>query len=151
MDVEVSDEEAEDSVSLVDLLNGKDEPVQEDVVHSSGNGGLSIRRGFWKLTLVNNGGGFSELEQKDFRPTELYDLREDISETNNVIADYPDVVEELTQRLAEQVERGRSTEGKEQENERNNPTGDWKQINWLTDYDEYIKRFKNQRKKEDNP
>ncbi|GAA0353295.1 arylsulfatase [Alkalibacterium iburiense] len=146
--VSVPDEAAEDSVSLVDLLKGSDEPVREDVVHSSGNGGLSIRRGFWKLNLVDNGGGFSEIDQTNFKPTELYDLREDISETNNVIDDYPDVVEELMERLAEHVKKGRSTEGKEQENERNNPTGEWPQINWMKDYDSYIQKFK--KKQEDS-
>lgn len=142
LDVEVPDDAAEDSVSAIRLWQGIDKPLREDIVHSTGNGGFSIRRGFWKLNLVSNGGGFAALNDKNFQPQELFDLRDDISETTNVIHKHPDIVKELTQILAEQVKNGRSTEGKPQKNEPNNPTGEWPQLEWMEDYDTYIQSFK---------
>lgn len=142
LDVTVPDDAAEDSVSAIRLWQGFDKPLREDIVHSTGNGGFSIRRGFWKLNLVSNGGGFAALNEKNFQPQELFDLRDDISETTNVIDKHPDIVKELTEILAEQVKNGRSTEGKTQKNEPNNPTGDWPQLEWMEDYETYIQTFK---------
>lgn len=142
LDIELPDNAAEDSVSALSLWEGHDRPMRKDIVHSAGNGGLSIRRGFWKLNLVAEGGGFSALGNTNFEPCELFDLRNDVSETRNVIEDHPDIVKELTDVLAEQVKNGRCTEGEPQKNERNNPYGDWEQLEWMEDYEDYIKQFK---------
>lgn len=149
LDAKISDNTAEDSVSALSLWEGHDEPVREDIVHSTGNGGFAIRRDFWKLNLVNEGGGFAALNDTNFEPNELFDLRDDISETTNVIDDHPDVVKELTDALAEYVKSGRSTEGEQQENERNNPYGDWEQLEWMNDYKEYVSKFKNEQTNDD--
>ncbi|RHW36144.1 arylsulfatase [Lysinibacillus yapensis] len=143
---EIPDDAAEDSISNVPLWKGKNEPVREDIVHSSANGGLSIRRGDWKLECVYNGGGminFREgLENQVYKPVELYNLKEDICETNNVINEHPELVESLKKSLEEYIINGRSTPGRPQENNRNNPTGEWPQIGWMDGYKEYISRFK---------
>ena len=52
-----------------------------------------------------------ETYKKVFRPTELYNLKEDISEEENVIKDYPDIVKDLKERLESYIKKGRSTEG----------------------------------------
>lgn len=142
LDVEIPDNAAEDSVSAVSLWEGIDKPLREDIVHSSGNGGFSIRRGFWKLNLVADGGGFAALSNTEFEPNELYDLRSDVSETTNVIDEHPEVVKELTDSLAEYVKSGRSTKGEPQKNEPNNPHGDWEQLEWMEDYEEYVQQYK---------
>jgi len=142
LDVDLPDNTAEDSISATSLWEGDNKALREDIVHSAGNGGLSIRRGFWKLNLVAKGGGFAALDNTDFTPSELYDLRDDISETNNVIDDHPEIVKELTSALAEYVKTGRSTEGEVQENEPNNPDGDWQQLEWMDGYEDYIQEFK---------
>ena len=55
MGIPLADNVAEDSVS--NLPCGKaNAPVREDIIHSSSNGGFSIRRDFWKLVLVKDGG-----------------------------------------------------------------------------------------------
>lgn len=143
LDVEVPDDAAEDSVSLVSLWQGYDKELREDIVHSTGNGGLAIRRGQWKLIFVEDGGGFAALGNTNFEAKELYDIQSDISEENNVIDEHPEVVEELTGILEEYVINGRSTKGESQENERNNPYGDWEQLEWMKDYEGYIEQFKN--------
>ena len=148
LDADIPDDAAEDSISAVSLWEGVDEPSREDIVHSAGNGGLSIRRGFWKLNLVAEGGGFAALSNSNFEPSELFDLRTDISETKNVIEEHPDIVKELTDVLADYVKSGRSTEGEPQKNEPNNPTGDWEQLEWMEDYQEYVQQFKQNSTKE---
>lgn len=141
------DDVAEDSYSNYALWQGKDEPVRQDIVYSSGNGGFSIRRDFWKLILVTDGGvdrGYErtrESYEDTFKPTELYDLRDDISETNNIIDEHPDVVKELMTSLGDYIKNGRSTEGTKQDNAPDEPTGDWEQIVWMDGYDEYIKEL----------
>lgn len=54
------------TISAVSLWEGVDEPLREDIDHSAGNGGLSIRRGFWKLNLAAEDGGFAALSNKTF-------------------------------------------------------------------------------------
>ena len=50
-------------------------------------------------------------------PVQLYNLRMDPYETTNLQAKYPNVVWRLTRLLEEQIDRGRSTPGKEQSND----------------------------------
>lgn len=142
---EVPDHAAEDSVSNYPIWKGNAEPVRRDIVHSSANGGLSIRRGDWKLEFVYNGGGMADAIREDedlFKPSELYHLKDDIGETNNLIDEYPDLVADLKKSLESYIVDGRSTPGKPVDNERNNPNGDWPQIKWMEGYEEYISRFK---------
>lgn len=140
----VADDTAEDSYSNLSLWRGDDQPVRKDIVHSAANGGFSIRRDFWKLILVEEGGLKMAYDRnldaykQVFRPTELYDLRDDVSETNNVIDEYPEIVETLSQALAEYVKSGRSTEGVQQTNQPDLPTGDWEQLAWMEGYEEYV-------------
>lgn len=141
---DIDDQTAEDSYSNLSLWKGDDQPVRKDIVHSSANGGFSIRRNFWKLILVEDGGlnmAYDRNEasyQKVFRPTELYDLRDDISETTNVIDQHPDIVKELSESLTRYIKEGRSTEGSPQTNQPDLPTGDWEQLAWMEGYEDYV-------------
>ena len=60
---------------------------------------------------------------------ELYDLSTDIAETTNVVADHPDVVKQLTQKITDIVARGRTTAGTSQAND----TGYWNDLKWMTE------------------
>ncbi|MBU5668440.1 arylsulfatase [Peptoniphilus sp. MSJ-1] len=141
---DISDDAAEDSISNLSLWKGEDKDVREDIVHSSGNGGLSIREGFWKLILTTGGGLDMNYDRNEesfkevFKPTELYNLKEDISEKNNVIDEYPEIAKKLEEKLKDYILRGRSTPGKSQENQRDLPTGDWEQLAWMDNYKEYV-------------
>jgi len=147
LSLDVLDDAAEDSISNLSLWNGEDHPVREDIVHSSGIGGFSIRKDFWKLNLVKDGGGMQMIEtlqQGDadhelFRATELYDLRDDIGETNNVIDQHPDIVQELSKILEDYIRKGRSTEGENQPFSRSRYDGRWPQIGWIKNSEEIIK------------
>lgn len=125
----------EDSVSHLPLWRGevRSEAVRPATVHSSMNGSLSIRQGRWKLELCPGSGGWSYPqpgpESAGLPPLQLYDLEEDIAETENIAADHPNVVEELTELLTSYIRNGRSTPGPAQENVGGTY---WEQLWWLS-------------------
>lgn len=134
---ELPDDMAEDSVSNLPLwLDGTHPEVREDLVHQSIDGSLSIRRGRWKLEMCPGSGGWSfprpGVDDTSSLPAfQLYDLREDIGETTNVINRHPDIFKELRQRLATHIRNGRSTPGTPQHNE---GAQIWDAIRWLEEF-----------------
>ncbi|MBW3542094.1 MAG: sulfatase-like hydrolase/transferase, partial [Planctomycetes bacterium] len=87
------------------LLQAKPEqPVREFAVHHSLWGVFAIRQGPWKLIPHRGSGGFTTPREIDPAveggpPGQLYRLDSDPSETRNVYADHPEVVERLTRLL----------------------------------------------------
>ncbi|MDD4786430.1 MAG: arylsulfatase [Pirellulales bacterium] len=87
------------------LLNARpDRPVREYAVHHSYTGAFAIRQGPWKLIPARGSGGFTQPRTldpaKDGGPAgQLYHLESDPSETRNVYAEHPDVVERLGELL----------------------------------------------------
>lgn len=87
------------------LLNARpDRPVREYAVHHSYTGVFAIRQGPWKLIPARGSGGFTQPRTldpaKDGGPAgQLYHLESDPSETRNVYAEHPDVVERLGELL----------------------------------------------------
>jgi arylsulfatase A-like enzyme len=137
---QLKDHEGEDSYSLMPLLQGKEmqEPLREATVHHSINGSFAIRQGDWKLIMCPGSGGWSEptpdSEGIDQLPkVQLYNLADDISETNNLQAAYPDKVRQLKNLLTRYIVRGRSTPGVPQLNETAEDTYLWKQVWWAGD------------------
>lgn len=117
---------AEDSVSFLPALQGKDTQLREATVHHSINGSFAIRKGDWKLILCPGSGGWSyprpnETKNLDLPPIQLYNLKRDPSETRNVQDSEPAKTKELYTLLASYVERGRSTPGPDQSNEGETP------------------------------
>ena len=127
------DDAGEDSVSNLQLWEGKSGPIREATVHHSIDGSFSIRQGRWKLELCPGSGGWSYprpgKECAGLPPIQLYDLETDIGERRNLQAEHPEIVRRLTLLLADYVENGRSTPGKPQAN-----TGPkrWPQLTWMT-------------------
>ena len=111
-----------DSVSILPALLGQDKrPLREAVVHHSIRGAFSIRQGDWKLELCPGSGGWSSPRpgRANFAklpPLQLYNLKDNIGETNNLEAKHPQVVKELTPLLQSYLYRGRSTPGPSQPN-----------------------------------
>ena len=99
------DNAGEDSVSILPHLLGTAQgPVREATVHQSAGGDLAIRRGPWKLIFFRSG------------KRELYNLKEDLGETRDVLAANPDVVERLAKLMQQYIDNGRSTPGAPQKN-----------------------------------
>ncbi len=143
--VQLADNVAEDSMSNLTLWQGNNTSVRKDIIHSSANGGFSIRKDFWKLILVEDNGVdvktiLAKPSEGKYKPYQLYDLRDDIEEKNNVIEKYPEIVADLQASLEGHIRNGRSTPGEPQTNGRNNPNGDWPQISFMKDFEEVINK-----------
>lgn len=129
----LKDAEGVDSYSMLPLISGnKNIDIRDYTVHHSIDGSFAIRQGDWKLNICQGSGGWSYPKLSDIKqenlnlPTmQLYNLKEDIGETKNRVADYPEKVVELKAALKKIILDGRSTKGAIQKNE---AMEGWKQI-----------------------
>jgi len=108
---ELTNEEAEDSVSMAPMLQGGNEPRSAPVIHHSAAGMFAIRDGRWKLVLGDGSGGRQQPRGKPFgEPYQLFDMQADIGETTDVATQHPEIVKRLTERVQQIRENGRSIE-----------------------------------------
>jgi arylsulfatase A-like enzyme len=130
---QIQDDEGEDSYSMLPIITGENgNDIREYIIHHSINGSFAIKQGDWKLCTCPGSGGWSypmpneiRNENMDLPPMQLYNLKEDIGETNNLIAEYPEKAAELKAALKKIILDGRSTPGEPQKNDEMNG---WKQI-----------------------
>lgn len=118
----LKDNEGEDSFSLLPLLWQKKGYARSNIIHHSIDGNFSIRKKDWKLIFARGSGGWSAPTEKQAKTQrlpdiQLYNLKTDIKETNNVAADHPSIVKELSAIAKTIIRNGRSTKGKKQKNE----------------------------------
>jgi arylsulfatase A-like enzyme len=96
---------AEDSRNMKNALIGNKtkESIKEAMIHHSDIGFFAIRNGDWKLIEGLGSGGFTEPKRKIARKGtpkgQLYNLRKDPKEQNNLWIDKLELVEELKQNL----------------------------------------------------
>jgi arylsulfatase A len=108
---------AEDSVSFLASLEGRrPRALREGIVHHSIGGQFAIRQGNWKLALCAGSGGWTEPTEaqavkQGLPPVQLYELRADPGERQNLCTQNAAVVRTLTQLLERYVREGRSTPG----------------------------------------
>ena len=119
----VEDRGGEDSVSFLPALAGKDATGRTTLVSHSISGRFAIRQGPWKLLLAYGSGGWSkprdgQAKRQGLPPVQLYRLDQDRGERQNRVQDHPERASALWARLRQEVERGRSTPGKPQSNDR---------------------------------
>lgn len=122
----LGDDEGEDSFSFLDRLldTGDKEISREDIIHHSINGSFAIRKGDWKLIMCQGSGGWSfprpnakKAVLDSLPPIQLYNMREDQSEMQNLVDKHPNIVEELKVLLLSYIQEGRSTSGSAQKND----------------------------------
>jgi len=123
------DDAGEDSVSLIPLLQGRDFPVRDYVVHHSIEGKFAIRSGKWKLVLCAGSGGWTSptddaAARQGLPSIQLYDMEADPGERTNLEAVRRDIVDSLVDALERFVTEGRSTPGTRQCNDA--PVDIWK-------------------------
>jgi arylsulfatase A-like enzyme len=131
--VSYPDDVAVDSYSHLGETNLKSElPARKSIVHHSVNGEFAYRKGDWKVNFCPGSGGWSFPSPRanakviDTLPkVQLYNLKEDPSEKNNLEAQHPEIVEEYRKELLEIINAGRSTKGEKQ---RNDKVESWKQL-----------------------
>jgi arylsulfatase A len=127
--VELPPDAAEDSVSMVPLLQGGSRPTRDHVVHHSGLGKFAIREKRWKLVLCPGSGGIWSLRDEEavrrgLPLVQLYDMERDPGEQSDLESRERETVRRLVRSLEEIVSRGRSTAGSHQENDA--PVDIWK-------------------------
>ncbi len=112
---------AEDSFSFYSCMKGQATDVRPFTIHHSYKGGFAIRRGDWKLIMGKDGGVSWKLPWKDVetsaRVIQLYNLKEDPGETENLEDAHPEIVTELVGELAKALRAGRTTPGPQQHND----------------------------------
>lgn len=110
--------EGEDSFSFLQILFGqKIKSKRENIVSHSVHGEFAYRNNDgWKIVY--------SLPEKNLKLSrgkpakiELYNLKENVNEAQNVVDEYPEVAETLRNELATVVERGTSREGEKQAND----------------------------------
>ena len=112
--VKLDEHSGEDSQSILPvLLNDKNNVEKEiPIIHHSSLGHFAVRLGDWKLIEQRGSGGFSAPASYNPKPGEpagqLYNLKEDPSETINVYSDYPEITQRLKKTLEEIKKEGRS-------------------------------------------
>lgn len=136
VDVELADDEGEDSFSFLPLLTDSktEEYKREATVHHSINGSFAIRKGNWKMIFCPGSGGWSAPKPNskkiaDLPKFQLYDLNKDPKEEHNLYGQFHEIESDLTRLMVSYIENGRSTVGKKQKND---PEGYgsklWKQL-----------------------
>jgi arylsulfatase A-like enzyme len=112
LNAKIPEKEAEDSYSILPLLLDKNTPAYSRpyTVHHSGEGFFAIRQNEWKLIMTGNSGGglvpsIPEKVNGVAVPLQLYDLKNDLQEKNNLYLKYPEKVKAL-QQLLQQAKAG---------------------------------------------
>lgn len=127
----LQDNEGEDSFDLMPLLAGSRTQtyLREATVSHAINGSFTIRKGEWKLLFAPSSGGWSYPRPgKDDKVIatlpfyQLYNLQSDPGETKNLYREQPEKVKELELLMQAYIERGRSTPGKPQMNDGEQPS-----------------------------
>ena len=132
--VELPDDAAEDSYSFLPVMTqgGYSSPLREATVHHSSDGRFAIRQGDWKLILWPGSGGWAfpatEEDMRGLPAFQLFNLRDDVAETTNLISEHPEKVHALKALLTQYVKAGRSTSGARQLND--GPQR-WSQLDWM--------------------
>ena len=114
VDLELVDNEGEDSFSLWPLFTNAEDQVyaRDHVIHHSSEGMFAIRKGDWKLIEGRGSGGFSQPRFVEPAPGEpagqLYNMAIDLKETTNRYNEEPEIVAELQNLLNTYRDSGRS-------------------------------------------
>ena len=115
--VDLPADAGQDSYSFLPALTGAPAsgPARDALVHHSGDGMFSLRKGRWKLIRGLGSGGFSEPKHVEPVPGgpqgQLYDMKGDWQEMDNAWLEHPMVVEELSHLLDEVQSQGFSRPG----------------------------------------
>jgi len=104
-----------DSFSFLSVLRGEqpeNQPVHPNLVVAAGRKGFTIRDGDWKYIDMLGSGGFSKPNRIKPQPggpqNQLYNLRTDPGETNNLTLEHPEISSRLKKRLTKIIKSGRS-------------------------------------------
>ena len=104
----------EDSFNQLTFIKGESASARDTVVHNTNANGYALRHGDWVL-IATKTGGVSKVPEwfdqandysKNTLPGELYNLRDDLSQRQNLYAEHPEKVQELSGLLEQIRARG---------------------------------------------
>jgi len=105
--VELPEDAGPDSISFLGQLTGEaEQSARTHLIVDSPNGLLAVRKGPWKYIPAQGQGGFRwQPYELDFSkpPAQLYNLEEDLDESDNLFWQHQDIVRELHAYLAEEA------------------------------------------------
>nr|WP_299382895.1 arylsulfatase [Allomuricauda sp.] len=89
----LGDDDAPDSFDFAPVLYGEQSngPIRDSYIHL----GYATRKGDWKL-IFDLEESIEEATEDHFVPTALYNLADDLAETNNLMNQHPEIVQELS-------------------------------------------------------
>lgn len=96
MGQKLRDGSAPDSQNYLDAFLGKDKKGRDYVVEQAGS--LSVSDGTWKYIQPNNGAAYNKLTNTELgndKADQLYNLKQDIGEKNNMASQLPEKAEKL--------------------------------------------------------
>ena len=93
------DLKAEDSFSFFSSLSGGEVKARPPVIHHSINGTFAIRKGDWKLIASSGSGGREKPQANPWDGWQLYNLKDDASETKNIYSSQTEKASELKKEL----------------------------------------------------
>jgi len=118
MGAKLPDDAGEDSQSFASvLLDAESGHVRLPLINHGNDGRYSVTDGQWKLILPSAK-----------HPEELYDLAADPEETENLVAEYPEQIEEMMRAATSIILNGRTTSGGPQKND----SGYWNDLTWIS-------------------
>ncbi|MEX0987490.1 MAG: arylsulfatase [Bacteroidales bacterium] len=109
----MDNESGEDSFSFLHVLDGDlSSPVRNSMIHNTSRRFFAIREGDWKYIDMLGSGGFTHPSFIDIEPGmaegQLYNIKSDPLESNNLFFEHPDIVTELKQKIIATKESGYS-------------------------------------------
>lgn len=122
LNVDLPDNTAEDSVSMLPVLQ-HNQPVERGaIVHHSFYGYFGIRKDRWKVAFAYGSGGFGLPREgtamnEGLPPLQVYDMDGDEQESENMQEVQSEVIAEMRELLQRYVSDGRSTPGTKQNND----------------------------------
>jgi len=114
--VEIPANAGEDSFSFLPLLQGKDDAIRPSAVSAGMNGLPAIRQSQWKYIPGPGSGGWGKGKTGGL-PVQLYNLKVDVGELDNLASEMPDRVAAMQALWETLIVNGRSTPGLPQEND----------------------------------
>jgi arylsulfatase A len=108
----LADNEGEDSESFLPVLVGQRETARQELITGTKSTHMAVRQGQFKYIPSLGSGGFSDPRRVQPLPKgprgQLYNLAEDIGETQNLWLDEPGLVKSFEKQIAKQKASGRT-------------------------------------------
>jgi arylsulfatase A-like enzyme len=100
---------APDSREMLDVLMGQSRKGREYLVEHNGNIGFGVISGDWKYIDPRNGPKYNQnkIELGNDKAVQLYHLKSDPEEQQNVAAQHPDIVQKMQERLKAEMAKNK--------------------------------------------